>query len=543
MSDYPENIRPIYFEVCPEFNNEDITAFSSPQGDGKVPLSSHTNTLQPSESFNNKKKWLTSIGIGSLLVVAGVLLIAVLYPEHQNKVTATSGSALPEKHSMNSRTVVTDTHENAPATRDHSGGDLDIDSENFLSPLSERKGVQNKSPETGKSVTLIHSDFSRDRLVVSMTMKNLGTEPRYIEKLIAINEIDPGCDLSCLKDRPVKRPAADYVIEFSIAKKNKMIGIDRRELIPNINNTIRVGLVPTAVGLCSDYLETTISVVAVFDNGERIRAGKTNWKITGGDIAKLTRRTSSDAEILETLKSKDPKNRLSALKDLEKSTLRRSEKDDILKAKLHDSNLSIRLTAMRIIGSLGAVPHDDLALDIVSMLEKGLAGEEARTACETLGQLQYSDSEGRSVNAVWNILRRPNSLAHTEAAKALTQLQGARTQLNGLLKGDSGEIVEDVMTSYNDAANNRFLAVCSLAIAYKFTEFTDDIARVIASSRNRIIREKTLNLIQSEFPGAYQKDSRGKFWNKLVEEINRLDPSVAKDITGGESDDEWPEKE
>lgn len=536
MSDYPENIHPIYFELNPGFDNEDIKVLASHHVYDKTPLYSHTNTPQPSKAFD-KKKWLTSIGIGSLLVVAGVLLVAVLFPEHQNKVTATSGSALPEKHRLNSRTVITDNHENKPAACNHCDVDSDIVSERSLPPLLKGEESQNKPREAGKTVSLIHSDFSRESLVVSMTMKNLSTESRYIEKLIAINEIDPGYDLSCLTDSPVKRPVADYVIEISVAKKNNMIGIDRRELIPNINNTIRVGLVPTAVGLCSDYLETTISVVAVFDNGERIRAGNRNWKITGGDIAKLTSRTSSDAEILEALKNKDAKIRLSALKDLEKSTLRRSEKDDILKAKLHDSNLSIRLIAMRIVGSSGAVPHDDLALEVVSMLEKGLAEEEARTACETLGQLQYSDSEGRSVNAIWNVLRRPDSLAHTEAAEALTQLKGARTQLDELLKGDSGEIVDDVMTSDNDAANNRFLAVCSLAIAYKFTEFTDDIARVITSSKNRIIRGKTLKLIQSEFPGNYQKDSRGKFWNKLVEEINRLDPSVAKGITGDESDD------
>ena len=219
-------------------------------------------------------------------------------------------------------------------------------------------------------------------MTFDLSFNNPNSTPLHILKVGIKNKVISGY-FQCMSGGNALTPLADFAIEYWVGKDTETIINAEPILQINPKESIRftISLVPDATGSCG-YWATQVSAIVIFDDGTKFYSKE--YSVTSSDYRDSRYKRFDDSDIFAALKNKNPKIRVAGLGRLVSSAIPINSKTIILREKIKDENVGVRIEALSAIKELKLT---SLCQDVIEHLKKTKNVTEADYACKTLAKI------------------------------------------------------------------------------------------------------------------------------------------------------------
>jgi hypothetical protein len=205
------------------------------------------------------------------------------------------------------------------------------------------------APALAQAQRSVDGSLDTATLTFDITIQNPADQALVVTKVGAI--VDPvSGSFQCLAEPSILLPIGNYVVPFHLTEKKPTRTIDPIGVPPRGLLRLKISLEPDATGACGFWAAKVRAVVTFADGTSLITTREET--ITSNDVRSASSRSSQEAELRDSLQSSDAKIREFAVRRLSVETLSNEALAPVLKHKLHDPDVNVRVAAADVIANL-----------------------------------------------------------------------------------------------------------------------------------------------------------------------------------------------
>lgn len=354
--------------------------------------------------------------------------------------------------------------------------------------------------------TLLRSNFDKSNYIFELTFTNENNYTVFATKIGAFCKVVSG-GFNCQSTSFTPDPFSEYYLRLIPNGDTAYMNIiPIISLQPKETKTLFIGTVPNISNACENW-ELSISSVMKFQNGYKFISSPEN--INSQEIKSINTRKLTDQEILTSINSADPEQKIRAISDIRLSTIPITTIENIISARLNEPDSRVRYAA--------TLATKDLKFNnLTELLVKNLLSSsdiDERTAIiHTFGRLK----DGRCTDALINKVVNGDINDAKLAARTLVDIQNidvinkARFILQRHIKWATGTPEE----------KERYSMVVGIVIAYKDMYSVPTLKTILADEAIVEVKYDVLNYMNNQLrPYKVESD---KFISGFIDEYNNL---------------------